>query len=105
MDYKVVVREVVKLQNFLDNRGWFVSEEFSSVFENVQREIERLQKKATRDLLSKLERYEEESALWASGKMTDPNGEPISISKREQQKSGTELKRIKSVIAKIKQAR
>lgn len=101
MDYKVVVREVVKLQSFLDNRGWFVAEEFSGVFENVQREIEELQKKATRDLLSRLERYAEESALWANNKMTDNDGEPIS--RREQQKAKTDLRRIKGVISKIKQ--
>lgn len=101
MDYQAKVREATKIEQYLNDRDWCIAGDLTRIIERTNREIARLQADAVRGIVSKLARYEQEATLWANNEMTDIEGNPERISKREQQKSRTDVRRIKAAIERM----
>lgn len=101
MAYKQATAETIKLEQFLADRDWCIDGELRRIVEQANAEIERIQAEAVEAIVRKLERYKSEADQWARNEMTDMDDNPEPISKREQQKSRTESRRIKATIDKI----
>lgn len=101
MHFKMAVRTAAKLEQFLVGREWEIDGDLTGILDRTRREIERLQQGAIWAIVGKLERYQEEATAWAANEMTDLEGKPDRISKREQQKSRTDVRHIKAAIERM----
>ena len=104
LGFPIATKEVIKIEQFLNNRDWCIKGDLTRIIERANREIERIQVEAIRGIVSKLECYESEATLWANNEMTTLEGEPERITKREQAKSRTDVKHIRSAIEKIRRS-
>lgn len=99
---KKAYQETSKLCDFLIPREWYDSPELCGILERADVEISQIVEKAISDVLVKLQgSYTEEARNWAENKQTDINGNPVVITRREQAKAQTELKRINTTVAKL----
>jgi len=98
--YPQVTKEIEKLEQFLSDRGWETGT-LAGIVERANVEIERVQDRARTALVWQLNRYLEEAQNWAANEATTLSGEHVPISKREQQKSATDARRIGRAIETI----
>jgi hypothetical protein len=85
-----------KLVHFLSKREWHTSPELCAILERADKEVERIQDKAIADVLVKLQgSYIEEAKMWADNKDSKRFEK---LTKAEQAKAKTELKRIQKTI-------
>lgn len=102
MDFQPASKTATKIEDFLVSRGWCIDGDLTRILEQANRKIERIQADAIRGIVSKLECYQQEATLWANNEMTDIEGNPDPISKREQAKSRTDVRHIKAAIARLR---
>lgn len=86
----------VVLSDFLEKREWVIGDRLTSIIGQADAEIERMEKAAIADVISRLERYLEEAEMWAANRAREK------ITRREQAKAVTEAKRIKKAIATLR---
>lgn len=87
----------VVLTDFLEKREWVIGDRLTSIIDRADAEIERTEKAAVADVISRLERYLEEAEMWAANRAREK------ITKREQAKAVTEAKRIKKTLKALRE--
>lgn len=94
-------KSVSSLVKFLKKRDYCNADDLLRPLERAQREIERVVNAALDDVDRLLARYAEEAYLYAENRMVLPDGTPDPVSKREQRKATTELRRINKTKTKL----